>query len=169
MISKEEILRARELAQKATNGPWDFDLDRSEHDSIIYKIGSDKNYHSKKYNYIAPDSGGVVGSSEWMWINDEDVKFIAHHNPEFILRLLDHVEELQKTQCFCSSCKKQNNHKHNKEMDALKERLEDAEKVIDFILSNYPIGRDGMDNEGPLPVGIKGAREYKNRWGLNES
>ena len=52
--------------RKHTALPWVYSKERDTHDYCI---------HSEEYGYI--DEGGVVGSSEWIWITDEDAEFIV--------------------------------------------------------------------------------------------
>lgn len=55
-----------------TPGPWVFSPERDTHDSIIHTANA-----VEKHGYIGADNGGVVGSSEWIWIKDEDARLIA--------------------------------------------------------------------------------------------
>lgn len=55
-----------------TPGPWIFSPERDTHDSIIHTADA-----VEKHGYIGADNGGVVGSSEWIWIKDEDARLIA--------------------------------------------------------------------------------------------
>ena len=55
-----------------TPGPWVYSPNRDTHDSVIHQ-----DIPVDKYGYYGPDSGGVVGSSEWIWLKDEDARLIA--------------------------------------------------------------------------------------------
>jgi hypothetical protein len=57
---------------KGTPGPWVYDSKRSTHDSIIHTVDA-----KEEYGYISQDNGGVVGSSEWIWIKDADATLIS--------------------------------------------------------------------------------------------
>jgi len=74
----------------ATNGNWVFDSKRDTHDNCIYVEGSS----DEKYGYIS--EGGVVGSSEWIWIKDADGEFIANAKQD-IEFLLAEIERLKST------------------------------------------------------------------------
>lgn len=55
-----------------TPGPWVFDPSRDTHDCAIHQdvpVG--------EYGYYGPNDGGVVGSSEWLWLKEEDGHLIA--------------------------------------------------------------------------------------------
>jgi len=67
------IDKVREARKGATQGPWDYDLSRHTHDCVIFQRGAS----SERYGYVDPDDGGVVGSSEWIWIKEGDARLIA--------------------------------------------------------------------------------------------
>lgn len=69
----DRLIEIKLRMEKATPGPWVYNKDRHTHDSCIYKADA-----KDKYRYISNEDGGVVGSSEWIWIKDEDGEFIAH-------------------------------------------------------------------------------------------
>lgn len=88
-LTDAELAELRELAEKATPGPWVYSPERDTHDSPIHQdipVG--------KYGYYGYDDGGVVGSSEWIWLKDDDAAFIARSR-EAVPRLLDEVERLR--------------------------------------------------------------------------
>lgn len=58
---------------KATPRPWEYDADRNTHDCVIYQKGSS----DKEYGYIEHGKGGVVGSSEWIWLSAADAALIV--------------------------------------------------------------------------------------------
>ncbi|MBZ9659735.1 hypothetical protein LB523_11835 [Mesorhizobium sp. ESP-6-4] len=61
------------MIAKHTPTPWVFSPGRHTHDCIIHAADAD----DSEYGYILPDKGGVVGSSEWIWLSDEDGEFIV--------------------------------------------------------------------------------------------
>ena len=61
------------MTQKHTKLPWVYSKFRDTHDCCIHS----KDAIQEKSGYIDLDNGGVVGSSEWIWINDEDAEFIC--------------------------------------------------------------------------------------------
>ena len=71
-MSRIDDIKARLKA--TTKGKWVYDKNRTTHDYCIYVEGS----KDDNYGHIYPDSCGVVGSSEWIWIKDEDGEFIAN-------------------------------------------------------------------------------------------
>ncbi len=73
----------------ATPGRWVYDPDRHTHDCVIHVADRDQS----KWGYYDLECGGVVGSSEWIWLSDEDGEFIAH-SKEDIEWLLGEVKRL---------------------------------------------------------------------------
>lgn len=63
------------LDEKRTPGEWVYSPERNTHDCCIHVKGAT----DKPYGYIefGEGKGGIVGSSEWIWINDADAAFIA--------------------------------------------------------------------------------------------
>lgn len=57
---------------KGTPGPWVYSKKRHTHDCVIHTEKA-----REEFGYISPENGGVIGSSEWIWINDADAKLIA--------------------------------------------------------------------------------------------
>lgn len=66
--AKEQI----ETKSCRTPGPWVYSPDRNTHDCVIHAKDA-----KEEFGYISPDNGGVVGSSEWIWIKPEDAILIA--------------------------------------------------------------------------------------------
>lgn len=60
---------------KHTPGPWSYDMNRHTHDYVIFREGAQHSDHVRKWGCI--DDGGVVGSSEWIWIEEADARLIA--------------------------------------------------------------------------------------------
>lgn len=85
----DRIDEIRERLGKATEGPWVYDKDRHTHDSCIHVADA-----KEEYGYIGPNRGGVVGSSEWIWIEDADGEFIANARAdiEFLLAEIDRLK-----------------------------------------------------------------------------
>jgi len=57
---------------KITPGKWVYSPNRHTHDSIIHSENA-----IEEYGQITNGNGGVIGSSEWIWIKEEDALFIA--------------------------------------------------------------------------------------------
>lgn len=74
----------------ASTGPWIWDARRHTHDCIIYVEGS-----VEEYGYISIGEGGIVGSSEWTWVDDHNGEFIANSWQD-VKDLIAEVERLQK-------------------------------------------------------------------------
>ena len=72
----------------ATSGDWIYSKHRDTHDSCIHTKDA-----VEEYGYIG-EKGGVVGSSEWIWISDEDGNFIANSKSD-IQFLLDEIKRLK--------------------------------------------------------------------------
>ena len=73
IINRIEEIKSR--LEKATRGPWVYDKERHTHDCCIHAVDAEEYYGYIHHN---EGRGGVVGSSEWIWINHEDGEFIAH-------------------------------------------------------------------------------------------
>lgn len=58
-----------------TPGPWSYDMNRHTHDYVIFREGAQYSDHVREWGCI--DDGGVVGSSEWIWIEEADARLIA--------------------------------------------------------------------------------------------
>lgn len=73
------------LLATATPGPWVYSPERHTHDSPIHTASA-----KSDRDYIGPCSsdGGVVGSSEWIWLQDGDGNFIAAA-PDIAARAID--------------------------------------------------------------------------------
>lgn len=63
------------LQTQHTPGPWSYDMNRHTHDYVIFQEGAQHSDHVRKHGCI--DDGGVVGSSEWIWIEEADARLIA--------------------------------------------------------------------------------------------
>lgn len=66
----EKILADEGLNMKTpdfTPGPWIYDPKRTTHDSCIYTKNA-----IEEDGYISSWNGGVLGSSEWIWLKEED-------------------------------------------------------------------------------------------------
>lgn len=63
------------LQTQHTPGPWSYDMNRHTHDYVIFREGAQHSDHVRKWGCI--DDGGVVGSSEWIWIEEADARLIA--------------------------------------------------------------------------------------------
>jgi hypothetical protein len=74
----------RYFNMKHTKGPWVYSPERSTHDCCIHTKDA-----KEECGYISPENGGVVGSSEWTWINEADAQLIASAP-----RLLEVIESL---------------------------------------------------------------------------
>ena len=70
---------------KGTKGKWVYNENRDTHDSIIHSENA-----KEEFGYISNDRGGVVGSSEWIWLKPEDAYLIASA-PELLEALQDLV------------------------------------------------------------------------------
>ena len=82
MTDKEiEVIKAR--ADAATGGPWVYSPDRHTGDYCIHR-----QHAREEYDSISHDDG-VIGSSEWIWINDSDGDFIAHARQDIPALLAD--------------------------------------------------------------------------------
>lgn len=57
--------------------------------------GSTADKNSKKNNGSPADHGGIVGSSEWLWLEESDAEFIATSRT-IIPELVVEFEKLQK-------------------------------------------------------------------------
>ena len=57
---------------EGTKGKWVYNENRDTHDSIIHSEGA-----KEESGYISNENGGVVGSSEWVWLKPEDAYLIA--------------------------------------------------------------------------------------------
>lgn len=88
MARLEEI---KKRLDAATKGKWVFDSKRDTHDCCIYVEGS-----VDRHGFIWVGEGGVVGSSEWIWIGDADGEFIANSKQD-IEFLLAEIERLKST------------------------------------------------------------------------
>jgi|TARA_R110000744_G_scaffold277981_1_gene390279 hypothetical protein len=71
---------------EGTKGKWVYNENRDTHDSIIYSENA-----KEEYGYISNENGGVVGSSEWIWLKPEDAYLIASA-PELLEALQDLVK-----------------------------------------------------------------------------
>lgn len=71
----------------ATKGDWVYNPVRDTHDFCIHTVDA-----HEEYKQIA-DVCGVVGSSEWIWLSDEDGEFIANAKSDIDF-LLHEVERL---------------------------------------------------------------------------
>ena len=79
-MNKQERDKLRELASKATPGPWSYDLDEQEiHADTYIEYGGDP-YH------IVHGDGSIA---------EKNAIFIAESNPETISKLLDDYEKLE--------------------------------------------------------------------------
>lgn len=75
------------LAKAATPGLWAYSPERDTHDFAIHAADAELgNRHSS-----GSAKGGVVGSSEWIWLKEEDGRFIAAANPQTVLALIQMV------------------------------------------------------------------------------
>ena len=77
----------RELLKSITPWPWVYNPSRGTHDYCIHSASAGL------FGTIDPKDG-VVGSSEWIWIDEADAEFIAH-SPQIISELLDENERLK--------------------------------------------------------------------------
>ena len=85
-MNRLEEIKARLAA--ATPGNWVYDSERDTHDSCIYVEGS-----TEEHGYIGPDNGGIIGSSEWIWVEDADGEFMAHAKAD-IEWMISEIERL---------------------------------------------------------------------------
>ena len=90
MSERLDLTLIKERAGRATPGPWVYSPERDTHDSPIHRA----NANEVSGGYIGPDGGGVVGSSEWIWLEDHDGEFIAHAR-EDVPALVAEVERLR--------------------------------------------------------------------------
>jgi hypothetical protein len=85
---------------KATEGEWVYDSKRDTHDCCIYVKGLEPTVeYIGDYSYtpnLDLSNGGIVGSSEWTWIKDNDGEFIANakQDIEFLLAEIDRLKQL---------------------------------------------------------------------------
>lgn len=89
MISNDEIKEIQNRVDNATKGPWIYSPERHTHDCCIHQLNA-----KEKYGNIDLDNGGIIGSSEWIWINDADAIFIAAARRDIsnLLQELDRVK-----------------------------------------------------------------------------
>jgi hypothetical protein len=97
------LLEARE---RATQGELVYDPKRDTHDCAVYVKGS-----VEEYGYISPDNGGVIGLSEWLWLEEPDGHFftLAANNAaeivtgyqDLVRRMADKLEAIQKITYDC--------------------------------------------------------------------
>lgn len=87
VMNRLEAIKKRLAAAK--EGEWVYDSKRHTHDFCIYVKGS-----ITVRGEI--EKGGVVGSSEWTWIEDADGEFIANakQDIEFLLAEIERRLEL---------------------------------------------------------------------------
>lgn len=57
---------------KGTKGKWIYSPERDTHDCIIHS-----EFYKEEFGYISNENGGVVGSSEWIWIDEYDALLIS--------------------------------------------------------------------------------------------
>ncbi len=85
---------------KATEGVWIYDPKRDTHDCCIYVEGLEPTVeYIGDYPYtlnLDLSNGGIVGSSEWIWIKDDDANFIvnAKQDIEFLIAEIDRLKQL---------------------------------------------------------------------------
>lgn len=68
MNKTKKIDEIKKRLAATTKGRWVYDKNRHTHDSCIHVEGSED-----LFGYIGPGRGCVVGSSEWIWIEDNEV------------------------------------------------------------------------------------------------
>ena len=88
-LSEHRLAEIELRWHRATTGPWEFDANRHTHDSPVFAA-----WAVEKYGYIGEGNGSVVGSSEWIWLKDEDGEFIAHSWQD-VRDLIDEVRRLR--------------------------------------------------------------------------
>lgn len=88
-MNDEHLQEIEDRLTDATPGPWEYDENRHTHDCPVYTKGA-----IEQYDYIGPKWGGVVGSSEWIWLERTDGEFIAAA-PTDIRDLIDEVRRLR--------------------------------------------------------------------------
>lgn len=71
-MTEQRLKEIESRLAAASRGPWVYDGSRHTHDSPIYVEGA-----TPKNGYIGAEAGGVVGSSEWIWLTEQDGRFIA--------------------------------------------------------------------------------------------
>ena len=87
MIEKKTLKEIRKKLNNTTEGYWEYDAKRDEYDFCIYAISP---IESEYREGTISEESGVVGSSEWTYICDEDAEFIAS-SKEYIELLLNEV------------------------------------------------------------------------------
>jgi hypothetical protein len=77
----------REAGEKATPGEWEYSPDRHTHDFIIHQA-------NPALTYSGQVEDGVIGSSEWIWIEDADAALIVllRNNLDTIIAALEAQE-----------------------------------------------------------------------------
>lgn len=79
-----------------TPGPWVYSPERHTHDSPIHRDVPLPLYNDgTPMTYYGPHLGGVVGSSEWIWLTEADGKHIARCDPDTIRALIDEIKSLR--------------------------------------------------------------------------
>jgi len=130
----------RELAEKATPGPWWIDshghrMSAGGGSETVF-IASEKMGEAKRH----PETGNLSH-----WPNDWDASFIAAANPATILALMDSYEALQ------AECEKL-----RKQLESVKELLKDPVTVFVHMKHGIiakPSLRDLIDLHGDVPNG----------------
>ena|SRR3990172_12109790 len=90
MISKDSLLNLELLAKKATKGPWSYYFHNKDSYGVTTPINENFPDRSNKLLHVTND-----WYSEVMSIDKDDAAYIAAANPEMILKLIDHIEELK--------------------------------------------------------------------------
>jgi hypothetical protein len=89
MITEEEIKELRELEERASEGPWENELDLDPPDSGIEAVSGGTICHIQHHgNYN-------IGLRTGEWFSYSDARFIVTARNKFVM-LLDEIERLQK-------------------------------------------------------------------------
>ena len=84
------IANIKKRLANTTKGRWVYQKRRHTHDYCIYSVEG-AHWKDKSIEH----EQGVIGSSEWIWIEDNDANFIvnAKEDIEHLLKVIEELEE----------------------------------------------------------------------------